>query len=121
MAAICAFITKEMGTMFQECMEAEQEWRDQYQYGAGEVGDDGLNSALWHIFERRRNVLAAATPERFEQFFWQYKDQRVKGRPELMAPWQELSSRQKRESHLISPEEIEPRPEWADVGSPSQV
>jgi hypothetical protein len=122
MAAISTFITKEIGRLFQECTEAEQAWRDQYQFGVGEdYGDDGLNSALWHIFERRRQVLAAATPERFEEFFWKYKQQRVRGRPELLVPWNELTSRQKRESQIISAEEIEPRPEWSDVVSPSQV
>lgn len=66
-------------------------------------------------------MLSAATPNAFEIFWERYKAQRVRGRPKLLAPWHELTTKQKKELQFLEMDEIEPRPEWAEVPSPLNV
>ncbi|KAF2665551.1 hypothetical protein BT63DRAFT_417105 [Microthyrium microscopicum] len=107
-AALVSFAMKEMKGPFRECMDIERAWT--HLHGAKEM-----------IFERRRETLAQASPIQFAEFFREYRQRRVQGRPDLALPWHQLNHRQRVEIQKLSPEEIEPRPEWANVPTPFAV
>jgi hypothetical protein len=73
------------------------------------------------VFEQRRTVLARATPAALAEFFAEYKERRVEGRLDLYElDEDELTEEQLEEKWKLG-DEVDPKPEWANVPSPYEV
>jgi hypothetical protein len=105
-AAIASFCSRHLQRHFQLSAEMERTWRNV------------PGSRDW-IFDQRAACLSEATAAKFAEYYDDYKLRRVIGYPHLM---DELYSYQQQLEHWqIPPDEIEPRPEWADVPSPFDI
>lgn len=130
-AAIATFCSRYVRTAFQDCIDAERNISSHRQ----KMSDDEStftssrrNSATEHttsgerVYERRRAVLALATSGTFGEFFEQYKDRRIRGRPDLWEVDEEdLDHMQRMELLNYPPDELEPCPEWENVLSPLHI
>jgi hypothetical protein len=124
--AIAAYFTSVLNRSFAEVVDAEQRraWSHTLRMAGTGVTNPQVAAAAWvserDVFDRRRNVLAIASQMRFEDFFGDYKEKRIRGRPDLLdEDVRDDASRIERWSVRI--EEVEPKPEWEDVPSPYSV
>jgi hypothetical protein len=108
-AAVSAFCSRYMHAPFQHCVELEQSWRRM------------CGSSRELVFEQRRAVLAEAASGKFAEFFEQYKQNRVRGRPDLMGEGSDFDHVRRMDLWTATLDEVEPRPEWKDVPSPFDV
>jgi hypothetical protein len=109
-AAAAAFCGRYLRRPFQDCIDAEDDERDS---GEGAKAD---------VADRRRQVLALATPGRFADFFEQYKARRVRGR-RPMGDHENAADYMRRMEKwsFMEDDEMEVCPEWEDVPSPFDV
>jgi hypothetical protein len=108
-AAAATFCGRYLRRPFQDCIDAEDERRGD----AGGAAD---------IADRRRQVLALATPGRFAEFFELYKARRVRGRRPMGDRENAVDYMRRMEKwSFMDDEELEVCPEWEDVPSPFDV
>jgi len=71
--------------------------------------------------QARLEIAGKARSEPFNLFWTEFKDEKIKGHPELIFTEDETTVRHQMEMWMVNREELTPRPEWADVPSPYDV
>lgn len=130
-AAIVAFCSRYIRLAFQDCIDAERNIGSPRRAMFEEEVPSAVSPRASfsepttnreRVYERRRAVLGLATSGTFAEFFEQYKDRRIQGRPDLWdVDEDELDHMQRMELLNYPPDELEPRLEWEHVSSPFDV